>query len=134
MKEHCCTINRNKVEVFKENRSKLIIKNKDRVEATRIKVDGCEITNGVRCDFLYLIKELEIYIELKGQNIEHALRQIETTINKLSENPKFQKKKSFIICTRSPLNSASIQNIRFRFKKNFNSDLIIKSSPHTHSV
>lgn len=134
MKEHCCKTNNNKLVVFEEARSKLIIENIDEVEATKIIVDGCEITEGIRCDFMYIIKDLEIYIELKGQDIKHAIEQLETTIKKLSTNSKTKKKKSFVICTRSPLSSASIQNVRVKFRKNYNSDFIVKSSPFKHSV
>ena len=132
MKEECCTTNKNKLVTFEEARSKLIIENKDKVSATKIIVDDCEITEGVRCDYMYLIKDTEIYIELKGQDIKHAIEQLETTIKKLSSDIKKQQKKSFVICTRSPLNSASIQNVRVKFKKHYNSDFIVRSSPHKH--
>lgn len=134
MKDACTVINRNKIVVFEENRSKLIIENIDEVIGTKVIVDGCEITEGIRCDFLYLIKDIELFIELKGQDLEHALEQLKETIFKLSKHPKNQKKKLFVICTRSPLNSASIQNLQVKFRKNFNCDLIIKSSPHTHKI
>jgi hypothetical protein len=132
MKEECCITNNNKLVVFEETRSKLIIENIDKVEATKVTVDDCEIKEGVRCDFMYIIKDSEIYIELKGQDIKHAIEQLEATIKKLSTNPKTKKKKSFVICTRSPLSSASIQNVRVKFRKNYNSDFIVKSSPYKH--
>ena len=112
--------------------ARYMMQNKDEVKATKIIIDGCQITNGIRCDYMYLIKDSEIYIELKGQDIKHAIEQIETTIKKLSSNLKKQKKKSFIICTRSPLTSTSIQNIQVKFRKNYNSEFIVKSSPHKH--
>ena len=132
MKNECCNTNNNKLVIFQEARSKLIVENIDEVQATKVKVDGCEITRGIRCDYLYLIKGIEIFIELKGQDIQHAIEQLETTINKLSANSKNHKKKSFVICTRSPLNSASIQNIQVKFRKKYNSELIVKSSPYKH--
>ncbi|WP_434036042.1 hypothetical protein [Formosa sp. 4Alg 33] len=132
MKDSCCDINNNKLVVFEETRSRLVIENIDKVEAIKVTVDGCEITKGIRCDFMYIIKDTEIYIELKGQDIKHAIEQLEATIKKLSSNPKTKKKKSFVICTRSPLSSASIQNVRVKFRKNYNSDFIVKSSPHKH--
>lgn len=132
MKDECCITNSNKLVVFEETRSKLVIENVDKVQATKVTVDDCEITNGIRCDYMYLIKDSEIYIELKGQDIKHAIEQLETTIRKLSANPKTQKKKSFVICTRSPLSSASIQNVQVKFRKNYNSEFIVKSSPYKH--
>lgn len=134
MKEECTITNKNKLVVFQENRSKLIIENIDEVEGSKIIVDGCEITEGLRCDFMYLIKDIEFFIEVKGQHLDHAISQLKTTINKLSQNPKKAKKKSFIICTRSPLSSASIQNLQVKFRKNYNSELIIKSTPHKYKI
>lgn len=134
MKQKCIDKNTNKVIVFKENRSKLTIINKDQEKVCKIIVDGCQITSGLRCDFMLTTKNLEFFIELKGQDINHALEQIKTTISKLSKNAKKQKKKTFIICTRSPLSSASIQNIRIQLRKNYNSDLIIKSSPYSYKL
>lgn len=134
MKEECKITNNNKIVIFEENRSKLIIENLDEENSTKIIVDGCQITEGIRCDFLYLIKGFEIFIELKGQDLEHALEQIKNTIIKLSVDPKKGKKKSFVICTRSPLNSATIQNLQVKFRRDYNSDLIIKSSPYKYKI
>ena len=134
MKKACTTKTKNKLIVFQENRSKLTISNKKQEEVEKINVDGREITTGIRCDYLLLTDAFEYFIELKGQDLDHAIEQLKTTISKLSSDPKKGKKKSFIICTRSPLNSASIQNLQFKFRKHFNSELIIKSSPLTYSM
>ncbi|MBD0852647.1 hypothetical protein [Maribacter arenosus] len=134
MKNNCIQKTNNKIIVFQENRSKLIILNKNQINTTKVTVDGCEITSGLRCDFMLLAQELEYFIELKGQDIEHSIKQLIATINKLSSNPKNMEKSSFIICTRSPLSSASIQNLQVKFKKNFNSKLIIKSSPFSQEI
>ena len=74
-----------------------------------------------------------MYIELKGQDLEHAMKQISSTITKLSSDPKKSEKRSYIICTRSPLSSTQIQTFKRIFKRDFNSTLEIKSSPHTDS-
>ncbi|WP_298884260.1 hypothetical protein [uncultured Polaribacter sp.] len=134
MKDKCTQTTNNKLIVFQENRSKLIVSNKAQIETTKVVVDGCEITSGLRCDFMLLAQDLEYFIELKGQHIDHAIKQLITTINKLSSNPKKMKKTSFVICTRSPINSASIQNLQVKFKKNFNSKLIVRSSPYKHEI
>jgi hypothetical protein len=133
MKQECCTTNDDKLIVFSEARSKLIVENKARAIATKVIVDGCQITTGKRCDYLLLINDIEIYIELKGQDLKYALVQLESTIVKLSQQAKKHRKKSFIICTRSPLNSATINNYRVKFRAKDNSDLIIKRSPYKHS-
>tara|TARA_B100000378_G_C18035728_1_gene408983 strand:- start:56 stop:457 length:402 start_codon:yes stop_codon:yes gene_type:complete len=130
----CRKTSKQKIFVFKENKSKLTLINKDLVSSTAIQVDGCEINdNSIRCDFMHIAKEIEFYIELKGQDLKHAQEQLIATIKRLSSNYRKQKKISYIICTRSPLSSTEIQNIKREFKKNYNSKIEIKSTPHIDS-
>jgi len=127
-----CRRNSNKkLFIYEEKRSKLTLENTNEVKSTSIIVDGCEINDHtIRCDFMHVAKNVERYIELKGQDLEHAINQLKATILRLSSNSKSQPKISYIICTRSPLSSAEIQNYKLEFKKKFNSQLQIKSSPH----
>ena len=126
----CRTTSKNKIFTFKEQRSVLNLENVDQVDSVKIIVDGCEINDdGIKCDYLHIAKEIEMYIELKGQDLIHAMNQIERTIKMLSSNGQKQKKISYIICTRSPLTSTEIQNYDRKFREKFNSKLIIKSSP-----
>lgn len=130
----CRKTSNQKFFVYEENRSKLSLENKEQIDSTSIIVDGCEINdNTIRCDFMHIAKEIEFYIELKGRDIEHAVEQIISTIKRLSSDEKKRLKKSYIICTRSPLSSSKIQNYKYRFKKDYNSDLIVKSSPFKDS-
>ena len=129
---NCRVTNNNRIYVFAEKQSKLTLENSNAVVSTRIVVDGCEINDaGIRCDFMLVPPDEEFYIELKGQDIEHALKQIERTMQLLSSGLKNVSKRSYVICSRSPLNSTAIQNFQFIFRKKFNSKLIIKSSPYT---
>ncbi len=129
---NCRTTSKNKIFTFKEQRSSLTLLNKDQVTSTKVHVDGCEIADGgIRCDYLHIAKEIEMYIELKGQDLIHAMDQIERTIGLLSSDPKKCIKISYIICTRSPLTSTEIQIYERQFRAKFNSKLIIKSSPFT---
>lgn len=129
---NCRTSSNRKIFVYEEKRSKLILENTNQIDSISVKVDGCEINDGsIRCDFLHIANEIEYFIELKGQDLEHALEQIKSTITKLSSNPKTGKKVSYIICTRSPMSSSKIQNHKLEFRKKYNSRLEIKSSPYT---
>jgi hypothetical protein len=131
--ENCRLTSRNKIFTFKEQRSELILKNRDEVSSTKIHVDGCEITDGLRCDYLHLAKETEFYIELKGQDLHHAMKQLERTIGVLGDKDREQKRVCYIICTRSPLASTEIQQYDRQFREKYNSKLVIKSSPYTDS-
>lgn len=127
-----CSKNSNqKIFSFKENKSTLTLINFDQVESECIYVDGCEIKdNGIRCDYLLIAKGLEMYIELKGQDLIHAMNQIHRTMSILSDDIKKHPKISYIICTRSPLSSTEIQLFSRKFKELYNSKLVIKSSPY----
>lgn len=128
---NCRRESNQKLFVYEENRSKLTLENLNEVSSISIIVDGCEINDStIRCDYMHIAKEIEFYIELKGQNIEHAVEQIISTIKQLSLSVKKYKKRSYIICTRSPLSSTKIQSYKYYFKKNYNSDFILKSSPY----
>lgn len=126
----CRETSNHKFYTFQERRSALTLENTKLIVSTKVCVDGCEIDDdGIRCDFLHLANNIEMYIELKGQDIKHAISQIERTIQILSENPQKKPKISYVICTRSPLSSTEIQNYERQFRLKFNSKLIIKSSP-----
>ncbi len=130
--EKCKITSKNKIFTFTEQRSSLTLLNTDQVTSTKIHVDGCEINDsGIRCDYMHIAKETEMYIELKGQDLIQAMDQIIRTIGMLSFDPKKCKKLSYIICTRSPLTSTEIQIYDRQFRAKFNSKLIIKSSPFT---
>lgn len=131
--ENCRTTSCQRIFTFEERRSRLTLINQDGAESIKITVDGCAIKDGIRCDFLHIAKEIEMYIELKGQDIEHAIQQIETTMRRLSANFRTSPKTSYIICTRSPLSSTEIQHHARQFRSKYNSRLVIKSSPFTDS-
>lgn len=128
----CRETSKKKIFVYEEKRSKLSLHNIDEVKSISVKVDGCEIDDDtIRCDYLHIAKNVESFIELKGQDLKHAIAQLINSIRRLSANPSTQTKVSYIICTRSPLSSAEIQNYKIEFRKKFNSELKIKSSPHS---
>ena len=121
--------------VLEEERSKIIFLNKSRQNVRRIRVDGCVLTEGVRCDYLIIPENgKEHFIELKGNNVAYAAKQIEESIRQISESPQLSEKYGFIISTRCPLLSSEIQALKLKFKKRYNSLLIIKNIQYQHSI
>ena len=121
--------------VFKENRSKLVIENTKRKNVRRIEVDGCVLKEGLRCDYLMITENnTEYFIELKGGDVQHALSQLKTTINHISEDPKHGLKHCFIICTRHPALTPKIQRMKMELKRKFNSLLTIKGITCKHQL
>lgn len=71
--------------------------------------------------------EIEIYVELKGSDIVHAVEQLESTIRLLSDNPQKIKKLCFVVSTRVPRQTTSIQQLQSQFKKKFNANFRVKN-------
>ncbi|MBC6437623.1 MAG: hypothetical protein GDA52_05680 [Rhodobacteraceae bacterium] len=72
--------------VFAENRQKATFLNPNGREVKRVKVDGCAITSGLRCDGMLSDPDrCNWYIELKGKGIEHAFKQIRNSILQLNQ-------------------------------------------------
>jgi hypothetical protein len=120
--------------VFEEKRSKLTLINDNRKSCKRIEVDGCQITIGPRCDFALFTDQIECYIELKGQDINHALDQIIITMKALSIDLYAASKLCFIICSRVTFASAELQVMQAKFRKNYKAELIVQSSPFVYKI
>lgn len=130
----CICLKNDKIISLKENKSCFRFFNPERKEVKCILVDGCAITDGIRCDYLLIdANDTEHFIELKGRDITHAVEQLESSIKQLSTNKGL--KYSFIVSTRCPLAGPDIQIFKKKFKQRYNSELIIKNliCEHTHS-
>lgn len=110
--------------VFKENRSRFVVLNPHRQTLDSVRVDGCAITSGIRCDFL-IQNGVQAFIELKGSDVKHAVEQLVRSMEKLADKKK--KMFCFIVSTRCPLISTEIQKFKREFRKEWNADLQIKN-------
>jgi hypothetical protein len=116
--------------VLEENKSKITFLNPNQDKILRIKVDGCVISDNetLRCDYALIPSdEVEIYVELKGSDIVHAVEQIKSTIQLLSDNPQKIKKLCFVVSTRVPKQTTTIQQLQSQFKRNFNASFRVKN-------
>lgn len=128
-KSNCVSTVSDKRIVFSENGRKLTLLNPKQEKVRKVEVDGCQIKQGLRCDYLAITSsDWECFIELKGNKLTKAKKQLESSIDKLSSNKKRAPKRCYIICSRSPLASPSIQKLALRFKKEYNAKLIVKTS------
>ncbi len=145
MNNPCISVVKDKNIVFSDEKSKseLKITNENLREIERHKVDGCLIKGeeSKKCDWLAIIviplaseKTLkkEVFIELKGKNVPHAIEQLCVSVEKLSADKK-SKKLGYIICTRSPLSSTEIQTQAKKVLRSHNLMLRVKSN-HTETV
>ena len=110
-----------KIKLLGYQTSTLCLLNPKKRQVDQIEVDGCAITQGLRCDWLVRTTDLrlqeEIFVELKGSDIEYASKQIEASIPKLSSDPSRGQKRCLVALTRVPLAGTDLNRIRIRFKK-----------------
>jgi len=72
--------------VAKEGNVSYRLKNPDERLICKVKIDGCYITDGERCDYLIIdCDELDArFVELKGSDFFKAIDQINATIEQMS--------------------------------------------------
>lgn len=118
----------------RNNRSKFRLHNPNRASIKIVQVDDCVIKEGIRCDYLLVLpSEQEVYVELKGSDVKHAVEQISRSIGLLTCNCHAVVKLCFIASTRCPINSTEIQNLKRKFRQKYNAQLTIQNGEITHT-
>lgn len=103
-----------------ENKRSFVFLNPGRESHELVQVDGCAIKIGLRCDWAMLLSSgREVYIELKGTDLNHAYDQVVATVPKISKNLKSAEKVFCLIGTRIPEEDTSGQRMRLLLKKKF---------------
>lgn len=117
--------------VVKENKSKFELKNPARKLVKRVQVDGCLIDDTrERCDWIisYDDPELKVlYIELKGCDIEKAIKQIQSTITHTNAKYLSHGKECYAITTRYPKHDSTTRKYTMDMMKKFKAKLFIKN-------
>jgi len=135
----CITTVTHKNIVFSDKKSKCVfkIKNDQQRQIERHKVDGCLIKGEElkKCDWLAVdvASRCEIYIELKGKNIDKAVERLCASVDQLSTK-KTAKKLAYVIATRCPLSSVEIDELSAKIWRSHKLDLIVKTMEHTESI
>lgn len=129
---NCNTPTNNKIIVVREKGRKFTIQNNSSLEINKVKVDGCYITSGNKCDYLFEIINKNItevfYVELKGKNIEHAIKQLTATVAHCKLIHKDIKRECYIVASRVPKSSTSTQNLKKEFKRKHKIQLFIDTN------
>ena len=128
-----CCVNTTQSQIkFEENKRKILFINQHGKPYIKVKVDGCAITQGLRCDNLLLSGDQleERYVELKGTDVVHAIDQLNATILALGEHD--GNRHAYVICTNvAPALDTRIQKCKKLFRIRFNSELVIKEKQHS---
>jgi len=100
--------------------------NPSRKWINKVAVDTCYITTGLRCDYLFEVEQQKVYyVELKGKNIEHAVKQLRTTMNYCKSEHATCPKECHIVASRVPKMSTSIQKSKKEFKQKYAAALYV---------
>jgi len=124
--------------VRREKRSRFVIRNPRQAWVRVIRIDNCVITEGPRCDFLFLAegKGAEIYVELKGAAVARAIVQIEASIPQVSSDAGSAPKWCYIVCghVSHPELTTRIQLAKKRFRREYSAELTVKGKVAEHDL
>jgi hypothetical protein len=125
---------------FEENKSRITFSNKSKKKCLKINVDGGVYPKGgrnLRCDKLLVEKEkLRFYfVELKGGDIEHAVKQLASSISDPKLNPDCSQDKIAFAVGKNhvPKISTQIQVWKKNFKKS-GATLNIEDTPAKYDL
>lgn len=125
----CTRITRDKLVAVSENGKSFVLDNKNLDQVAVVSVDGCAITEGVRCDYLYGLEVAgEIFVELKGSDIRHAVNQISRSVSLLSEQ-NHSRRVGVIVASRVPKMDTSTQLAMAKVRGSVVRRLIVRSGP-----
>ena len=133
--EKCSNISCDQIILVKENKSSFRINNKSKYKVSTVTVDGCLIDDArTRCDYLFEIGIPVIsvrYVELKGSDIEKAYKQLGATVGYCREHyaklPSLSQS-CYIVASRVPRSGPKTQELKKKFAKAFDIQLIIKTN------
>ncbi len=103
-KNHKCSTCDNRKVIVVQQKRKYTLNNTSEKYVCTVKVDGCLITEGARCDYLIINcdESVAYYVELKGKDFLYAIEQITRSIELLSDKINGCKINARIVLTRVP--------------------------------
>ena len=120
----CTNVKRGRIVKVEEKNKSFILKNPDNERIKVIRIDNCVFDANdpdLRCDFLMrpLTIDSDLFIELKGTEIEHAVNQIASTIQyiySIDTGSAGRKRLGYIVGSRYPRDDgrykSAVKNLR----------------------
>lgn len=133
MISNCNETNTNRIIPVTENKSTFRIINRSLLTVNKVIVDKClQKDPSKRCDYLFEIihssnVDTVYYVELKGRDVEHGIKQLTSTIKYCNNIHNNIKKESYIVLSHSKLNATKLQILKSEFKKKNKSLLVVKN-------
>jgi hypothetical protein len=130
--KNCRQLKTDKLIVVEEKKKKFTLDNQNRKNIYQVKVDGCLIAEGCKCDYLFEVDEITkvYYVELKGKDISHAFEQLVSTVKFCNSTHQKILRECHIVMSSSPKISTKIQILKKKLKNKYN----IESFTHTQQA
>jgi len=126
--EKCSKDIKKKIIAVSENTRKFEIRNDNSRSVNKVRVDGCLIDdNRERCDYLFEIDKLVIYVELKGSDIQKAYNQLIATIGYCKRRHDKIVKECYIVASRVPRAGTDIQTLKKKMASTHKIQLFVKT-------
>ena len=130
--EPCLKTHSRRQFVLKERRSEVRFENPERHKIDQFQVDGCLMKEGLKCDHLINVGALEatFFVELKGKDVHHAMKQLQTSHERLKERH-LSRVHWVVATTRCPLSTSDIQERQIQVRRRHRARLTVGNSPLT---
>ena len=116
---------------------RVTFKNPNRHPVLKADLDKCATIKGLRCDYLVVDRNgpkiEEIFVELKGSHITHAVKQLRSTIEQISKGKADLPKICYVSAKRVPVIRTVLQQHKDDFKIHFRATLIVKGHEIEHT-
>jgi hypothetical protein len=115
---------------MEESGRKAIFLNPYNDEYTLIRVDGCVVKSGLRADWVIISNaNNQVFVELKGKDVAHAIEQLESTIELFVKNAWVMPHRgALIMCQQVPKAMTRLQAATDRFRRLYGVRLKVSSS------
>lgn len=110
--------------------------NPRRLAVTQLAPENFFPPGALNCDFVFQVPDqpTEVYVELKGGDLHHAMKQLGNTITLLRSSFKPEQRVCFVVMTRAPRLDLQTQNLLKAFRKNYKCKVEHKGHPFEYSL
>ncbi|AFC58274.1 hypothetical protein [Vibrio cholerae] len=133
------TVSKDPIIVLKEKKSKFELLNENRINVSKVKVDGGIINCALkkRCDWILSYNKTNdyaLFIELKGCDLDEAIKQLKATLDYTQDVYRNHVRQCFAVTTSVPKFGTSAQRKSRDFYHKTRSTLTIKNTPVKHGI
>jgi hypothetical protein len=134
--EDCTKTVSHTIVMVEENKRKAKFANPESKKFVITRVDDCIITDGIRCDYLVTKSGVaSIFVELKGNDVDHACDQLESTVANELVSKLLEKRLGFVIvCSKYPKIDTTIQRAKNRIAGKYKAILQVHSHEGNYEV